>query len=382
MEQHNGKKVGIVTINGYGNYGNRLQNYALQEIILNLGFNVDTVVVQENSMPNNSITNRVKKLYKIPIKEVYKKVIKKIKSFRVEKTNYKRTEIFKEFSDEYLSEKFYYNSQINEKIISAEYDFFITGSDQVWNPGHPKEMLAIYFLSFVDNHKRIAYAPSFGSPDIPNDYEELFKKWLSEMAYLSVREVAGAKIIKQLTGRDAPVLIDPTLMLTKEQWLSISKEVKHKPNNKYILTYFLGELSKETKNQINTISKQKNLKIINLSDLSDLVTYKTGPSEFIDYINSASIFFTDSFHGVVFSILMGTPFVVSKRIGPDIYSRMYSRIETLLDMFDLRLREECYINSSEQIFNTDFSHIPPILEAERRKALDYLRNAFDIKEAK
>ena len=111
--------------------------------------------------------------------------------------------------------------------------------------------------------------------------------------------------------------------------------------------------------------------------MKDKKTYKTGPGEFIDYINSASVFFTDSFHGVVFSILMQTPFVVYERISKS--SSMYSRIETLLDMFELRSREANNARDKKDIFNIDFSHIQPILEYERKKALDYLKNALGIK---
>ena len=107
--------------------------------------------------------------------------------------------------------------------------------------------------------KRIAYAPSFGISKIPEEYIDRYKTWLSEMYKLSVREEAGAKIIKELTGRDAVVLVDPTLMLTKEKWLSISKRAKNKPEGKYLLNYFLGSVSKETKKKIKSIATKNKL---------------------------------------------------------------------------------------------------------------------------
>ena len=81
-------------------------------------------------------------------------------------------------------------------------------------------------MEFAPKEKRIAYAPSFGIPKIPAVYKEKYKKWIMEIPYLSVREESGAKIIKELTGKDVPVLIDPTLMLTKEKWLSIAKMIR------------------------------------------------------------------------------------------------------------------------------------------------------------
>lgn len=196
------------------------------------------------------------------------------------------------------------------------------------------------------------------------------------MKSLSVREKSGAKIIKELVGRDVPVLVDPTLLISKEHWLSIARKAPNRPDDNYILTYFLGKVSDETNKQIKDLSKKYKMKIIRLADLNDREAYVAGPSEFIDYINSASILLTDSFHGVAFSILFEKPFIVYERSG----SSMYSRIETLLEIFNLRSREVRHIKNADDIFNIDYSHVAPILEAERNKALNYLREAFNIQE--
>ncbi len=211
---------------------------------------------------------------------------------------------------------------------------------------------------------------------MPDEYKERYKKWLSVIPYLSVREESGAKIVKELTGRDVPVLIDPTLMLTKEKWLSIAREDPYKPDRPYLLTYFLGKVPKETRKKIKKIARDNNLEIVKLADIRDKKRYIACPSEFIDYINSAALVCTDSFHGSVFSILMETPFIVFERVG----TVMYSRIETLLNKFHLHSRQVNNIKD-DQIFNIDFSHIPPILEEERRKALDFLIEALKVDES-
>jgi hypothetical protein len=259
-------------------------------------------------------------------------------------------------------------------VAINNYDFFITGSDQVWNPFY-NGFSSIYFLEFAPKEKRIAYAPSFGIPKIPAVYKEKYKKWIMEIPYLSVREESGAKIIKELTGRDVPVLVDPTLMLTREKWLSIAKEDPYKPDKPYLLTYFLGEIPKGTRKRIKKIARDYNLEIVRLADTRDKKRYIAGPGEFIDYINSADLVCTDSFHGSVFSILMETPFIVFDRVG----TSMYSRIETLLNKFNLHSRQANYIKDDE-IFNIDFSHIPPILDEERKKALNYLKEALNVKD--
>lgn len=373
-------KVGIVTLHGYENYGNKLQNYALQEVIKDLGFTVETVVITNTQNNEKKYLQKINKATTMSFKEIYKKIYARINRKKTYYINRKlineRINCFKDFSDIYLTEKFYSNEKLELGKVDEEYDYFITGSDQVWNPLYINK-LPIYFLTFANKNKRISYAPSFGRSNIPKEYEERFRKWILGINRLSVREEAGSKIIKDLTGKDAIVLVDPTLMLTKEQWLSISKGAPNKPSKGYILTYFLGGISKENKNYINTVAKQNELDIINMADLKDRDTYKTGPSEFIDYINSANVFLTDSFHGVVFSILMETPFIVYKRISKS--ASMYSRIETLLDMFDLKSREAQNIKNMEEIFNVDYSHVPPILEEERKKSLDYLKEALNIK---
>src|SRR5699024_4251468 len=199
-------------------------------------------------------------------------------------------------------------------------------------------------------------------------------EWLEGISTISIREEAGAKIIKDLTGVDAPVLVDPTMLLTKKEWLTVSNRASNRPNEPYILTYFLGGPTDETREQLENLVSRENMTIINLGDISEKETYETGPSEFLDYINNASAFFTDSFHGVVFSIIFETPFVVYERQSSG--ASMYSRIETILDNFDMRNREANGFN--EDIFSMDFSGTYEVLEREYNKSIDYLKEALRI----
>src|SRR5699024_11117292 len=128
--------------------------------------------------------------------------------------------------------------------------------------------------------------------------------------------------------------------------------------------------------QLKDIAKKNDLEIVHLAQIKDRTPYISGPSEFIDYINSASVFCTDSFHGVVFSILLDTPFIVFNREGNS--PSMNSRIENLLKTFKLESRSADNIQSNNQIFDIDYSYIVPILEKERKKALNYLKTALNI----
>ena len=372
------KKVGILTLHGYFNYGNRLQAYATQEVIKSLGFDTHVLIIKDVSSNMNKIIRLATKLFKISLKETYAKILNKIREkivFCIDRNSIEeRVKIFKDFSKEYLSEVYYYNTKESLKNLSGNYDFFITGSDQVWNPFCTN---SLYFLDFTNKAKRIAYAPSFGISNIPNEYINSYKNWLSGMKNISVREATGSKIINNLIGKDAIILVDPTLMLSKEQWLSISRKDIKKPENDYILTYFLGKKTKENELQIKEIAKYHNLKIINIANLRDKERYKTGPSEFIDYINSAKMVLTDSFHGAIFSMLMETPFIVFERVERIENSKsMFSRIEMLLKKFKLEHRKASNVKLNHQIFDCDFSHVPSILEDERNKAINYLKSAL------
>ncbi|MDD5638817.1 MAG: polysaccharide pyruvyl transferase family protein [Candidatus Pacebacteria bacterium] len=380
------KKVGILTLPGYFNYGNRLQAYAAEEVIKNLGFDSHILVIENIfSKPKNSKKNNILKLIiklrKIPIKEICPRALNKIKRtifLYINKGIIKeREEIFKDFSKTYLKEVFYNDTKKSLKNLSNNYDFFITGSDQVWNPFWTN---SLYFLSFTNKDKRIAYAASFGVSDIPRRYNNLYKNWLSGMKNISVRETAGSQIVYNSIGKEVPVLIDPTLMLTKKQWFSISKRDTKRPEKNYILIYFLGEKTRQKyKKQIKKIIKYSNLEVVSIADLKDKERYKISPNEFIDYINSASLVLTDSYHGVIFSILMETPFIVFERTeGVKNSKSMFSRIETLLQKFKLESRKINGIELNNQIFDCDFSHVLPILKNEREKAIEYLKNALNI----
>ncbi|MBA5850027.1 polysaccharide pyruvyl transferase family protein [Clostridium sp. cel8] len=379
-------RVAILTINDYNNYGNRLQNYATQEVLKDLELSVKTIVTnveceKKNDYNKSDILHKMYKLKNMPPKLVYEKIKNKafniIYKNNIQVSKQKRLERFKKFTNDNICETKYYISQSNiPKTLKDEFDYFVVGSDQVWNPTF-RYGSSIDFLTFAPPCKRIAYAPSFGIDKIPSKYINDYAKWLSQMHRLSVREESGARIIKDLTNREAQVLIDPTLMLSKEKWLSISKKDKFKPKYKYLLTYFLGDVSQEIKKKIKKIAKRNNLLIVNLASIRDLKRYQAGPSEFIDYINSASVLFTDSFHGCVFSILLGTAFVVFEREGK--LSNMNSRIDTLLKTFKLQNRKSNNILSDEQIFEANYDHITSILEVERKKSLDYLKEALNIK---
>lgn len=385
-EENRDLKIGIITINDNNNYGNRLQNYATQEVLRSLGGEVETVVnipISINKQDGNKIKALFEKIRKKSFTELFVAVACKVKNILLSKYNKKiidkRFKAFKQFTKDNIVETQFVISRDNiPGNLADTYDYFISGSDQVWNPQF-RMCSPVDFLTFAPESKRVAYAASFGISSIPIECIDDYKKWLSEMEYLSVREESGADIIKELTGRNAIVLVDPTMMLSKDKWLSISKPAKGKPDKEYLLTYFLGGISKESIKLINQIASENQLEIVRLASIKDKNRFVAGPSEFIDFINSAKIVLTDSFHGIVFSILFEKPFIIFDRVhdGPS----MHSRIETIIAKFHLQSRRCCNINEmdKDKYINMDYSKITPVLEFERDKALKYLKGALFVK---
>ena len=376
-------RIGLVTICDYSNYGNRLQNYAVQEVLKSLGCEVTTLVNVPPSSEQSSSTSHVDRLrivLSMSKMDVLYKTINRLKAiaFRTSRSEVlqRRISAFKSWTSEHIRETAFTLRQGDiPRGLTEQFDFFVVGSDQVWNPLF-RIGFDVDFLSFAPPYKRIAYAPSFGISEIPQEYEKTYREWLSDIGYISVRETSGASIIKSLTGRDAPVLIDPTQMLTGEEWEKITTPAA-KPDRDYMLTYFLGYTPSERRAFIRSIARKSKLEIVSLATLNDPVRFVADPSEFLDYIQSASLILTDSFHGTIFSILFNRPFVVFDRMSPGL--DMSSRIETLLSLLRLEHRKFDRLQEHE-IFEVDYSRVDGILERERQKALVFLQNALRVRQ--
>lgn len=365
-------KIAIITLVGHFNYGNRLQNYALQKFISNYAEITETLWYEENYLPKIK-RNKLDKMY---LKNILKFILN-WKGAREKEGIYVEECIrqynIKKFSDKYINIK--HINKIDEKINDI-YDYFIVGSDQIWNPyyiGHFKEK----FLQFASFEKRIAYAASFGITNIPIEKKMFFKKALLNMRKISVRENEGKKIIKDLIDREVPVLVDPTLILKKEEWQKIEMVPEWYNGEKYILTYFIGKPSSIIKD----IVKKNNWKIYNLMDKNNFKLYTSRVEEFVYLIDHAELVITDSFHASVFSILMNTPFlVVNRQIKGE--ADMTSRINTLMKLFGYQdryiINGKCDL-SDKDILNMDFSNVKTIQEREKKRSKDFLEKALNLK---
>lgn len=352
--------IGIITLNDNNNYGNRLQNYALLKQLKKLRIDATNIV--------NIMDSR---------KSVYRNILSKLKNNIKNITNKDRIERknnFANFQKACIQNVFVYSSKnIKKKIY--KYRFFLLGSDQVWNPDY-MDSFYMNFALFAPNEKVIAYAASFGINNIPEEKKQFYIDGLSNVSKISVREDRGAGIVKELIGREAQVVLDPTLLLDREDWKKIMKEPKFVPKKKYILTYFLGNISDERKKKFEELANKNNFEIVNLGKMEYPQYYIAGPSEFLWYFNNAEIVFTDSFHACVFSIIFDKTFYSMNREDKSV--SMNSRIETLLSKFKLNNRK--FYDWENVSLQHDYSHVQEILEKEKKASLDFLEEALKIKE--
>lgn len=384
------KKVGIVTMVGYDNYGNLLQNYAVTKLLEDMGYQAITLnnYLDEQEQNNNKvgIWSKLKLRYicnflkakvlqltggknysdYLPIR--FLKLWGNRNNFQ--KCKEQRFNKFKDFREKYIP----YDELpiVDSSFKEEDYLAFICGSDVVWHPTYHYNKVND-FLGFAQPYKRIALAPSFGASEISPNRQEDYRTWISGIKYLSVREDAGAEIIRNLTGREAEVLPDPTLSISANHWREISKKPKNVPENSYILCYFLGNITSEYSKWIKKCKKLKGKEIISICDANFLQYYATDPSEFLWLIDHADAVFTDSFHGIVFSMLFHTPFVAFRRVEEGL--SIFSRIESLLHCMKMEAREFGKV-TFDQIDQVDFGYINEKINKLRGKEISYLRNAF------
>lgn len=364
-------KIGKITLDGYMNYGNVLQNYALNRVLEKYGY-VDTLWHStDNFLPR--IWNRwyckdiVKFLF--DVHKFRSKIFSPYLGMEIV-----RQGKIKDWCDRFINIR---KVSLDDQSITDEYDCFVVGSDQVWNPAN-NDLLET-FLTFAEPKKRIAYAASISSPYVPKEQKSFYNKCILEMKHISMRETKGADLVRDISGREVPVLVDPTLLLTIDDWHEVSRMPAWYHGDEYILTYFLGDRPKSIK----SLEDKLGVKVVNLLDVNEYEHYVTGPDEFIWAIEHAKLLYTDSFHGAVFSILFRTPFVVCNRIGDAVTENMGSRIDTLLNFFALGARRGTKENDytiENPLIEPDWSQVDEVLARERKRSDEFLRQALKMDE--
>lgn len=375
---NNKKKIAILTFSRAHNYGSILQGYALQKYI-NDNFDCKCDIIDFSNRSQKEMYNIFKT--NNSIKNIIKNIIAVI-TYPLMKREYDDFESFIEKNLCFSKNKYEESKKMKE--LNEMYDIFIAGSDQVWNI-KCKDADDVYFLNFIDGKKKIAYAPSFGAQDLNtcSDNPKKYANYLNSFDYLSIRENNGKKWIKNLTGKNVPVLIDPTLFYSKEEWYPLMSPPLTK--KKYIL-YYSFHFTQEINKVVKKISKKLGLPVIVLSahawvyNLCALYGFSlakhSGPSEFLRLINDAEIVLSNSFHGTVFSTIYEKNFWF---LYGSIQDETDDRALTLVKQLEIEDR----ILKVEDVDNCDFYTIPNYenvsrnLKTLRKEAFEYLKKSIN-----
>ncbi len=372
------------------NFGACLQAYALQQTLIELGYSCEILNYQHQDVRNIQMYN--KKTYTIKSKIIYviKAIIKNPYFFRNRKNTHLRTAAFETFRNRYLTfSKESFSSFEDLEKNAANYDMYVCGSDQIWNPtlGYARN-LKVEFLDFVpEDKKRIAYAPSIGVSAIPDKYKDDMITYLNKMSHLSVRENRGTQIIQELTGLYAPTVLDPTLLFTRERWCKETESIVAKKwgmHKKYILCYLFGDLEYIEK-LISHVKTITNMQIVVLPynkreyECKYKKVFDCGPLDFVALIRDAALVCTDSFHATAFSINLQVPFYSLLRNEINSFEDMSSRLISILHIMDLseRLITPEMKFPTERIFDLNFKKSEEVLTKMRIESMKYLLNALE-----
>lgn len=333
-------KIGIVThYYKSKNYGGNLQAYALCEF-LNKRYDAEQLCLQHirkrrtKKSPISFIKKGVTKCVKILQNLINRKKIKRMQQLLNDRNNR-----FEEFNKSIKHSKAVYNEDTIRQAV-LEYDFFITGSDQVW---HPAAVNGAYLLSFVKGKPKISYAASLSVDRLSVEQQNMFETALKDYTAISVREESAIELLKPIVDKPISWVLDPVFLLEREDWESFSSDIKI--DGKYLLCYFLGD-DKEIRALAEEYAKKHELKLVNIAYASgnynkadktfgDVKVLNASPVDFVALIKDADMIFTDSFHAVAFSLIFDKNYFVFNRFG---FNSMSSRISSLSKLYQTENR--------------------------------------------
>nr|AXY99638.1 Polysaccharide pyruvyl transferase [Proteus vulgaris] len=360
-------KIGIITIHNVSNYGAVLQSYALKEVIK------DKYTVNIINFNNKHVSKSLDLIRFTPslhgILGTIKDILRIIPRYRV----------INKFNNFILDELDL--SEYNNKALTS-FTTLISGSDQIWNPACISSNCKFrdeYFLSFATpQQKKISYASSCGAYEFNPEEEKVLAAYLNDYTYISSREYESSMYLSRITNKRVNFVLDPTLLLNKEQWINKIKPKKI-IKEKFILLYVIKKTNL-LKEVVKKIKFELNLKVILVeqglyfSNIVDKHIRDAGPADFIGLVNDAEYIVTDSFHGTTFSIIFRKNFL---SVSP---GKNVNRIKSLLETLHLKNRLINNINDLNDVsINTDIDYHKSniILREEIKKSKDYLFLAIE-----
>ena len=372
------KTVGIITIQKCNNFGADLQAYALGAKLRSMGYDAENIDYLFYKHPQHKGGRLESPVLPISIKNRVKESLYPILSFVKDIKNIKRRlDQYKRFTSWFTT-----NVKTSREYRSVNslyddppcYDVYMVGSDQVWNPRLCSNIKP-YFLDFVPKGaKCISYASSFGVSELTGPVFYKYKQWLKKFTAIGLREKSGERIVKAM-AIDAEVanVLDPTLLLSSEEWTKVAIEPDEKPNRKYLLLYDLIS-SNETVTLAKRWARQNDWQVVRIGDGG------YGPGEFLWLFAHAEAVITNSFHGTAFSILNRCPFYTVIPIG----MTNANRIESLLASLGLndRIVKACDCEQIDLNISIDWDAVFKQLDKLREHSKNFLLESIEVDKTK
>lgn len=368
------KKIGIITFHASYNCGSILQCVALKEIVSNKGNDVEII-----NFSNKNQQGLYSVFYK---KKTLKNIVKNIlciQGYNIIKNHYVQ---YKEYINKQLEIKGkLYETSDELKAYSNKFDVLIAGGDQVWNV-NCDDFDTAYFLDFASKPTKISYSPSLGATNINlSPKKDLYKKLLLDFDDISCREDNGKKWLEELTGRNVELLLDPTMLLTKEEWIKHLQPTKLDINRDFIF-YYAFSYSEENNIAIEAIANELNIPVMIIDSkqwyIKGLYRYKhfvlceeTGPNAFLHLMLKSKYVITTSFHGTAFSVIFNKQFLYINSRG---HEKTDDRTSCLVEKLNLRDRfvyvEDVNLNKINEVI--DYSQVNISVDGLKELAFGYL----------
>lgn len=368
------KKVGLVTLYEADNFGTCLQAFALQKKIESYGFNCEIIRFDRNvALQQISKVNKVRNLGIRRTMDILlsRKTIQsqKVKFSRFRKKNFKYSQ-------------FLYSSVAEVNNADLQYDAFVTGSDMVWS-WESRKFLDYYFLKFANPGKRISYAPSFGNTNFDEDMQKYYVEAVSGIDYCSCREEKGKRFVNDVLKKDCILTVDPTLLISKDNWNKLIPSILRRKKN--ILIYMFGEIPKETFKKIQMFAKN-DYTIRYIPQMYYQYRYEKkqgnaafGPVEFLEAFHNASFVITNTYHGLMFSLIYRKPFIMYHRDREEHWNIHEERMQSVLNILDLQDR---YLHFNEALRGDflclDYRKVDSVLNKQIAISEDYLINSLKL----
>lgn len=361
--------IGLLTPYAVNNYGTKLQAYALQKIMSEFE-DVEIIqyvpqIMERINMKIEGLMHPVDSFKDIIPDQTTKKLDAKLERLRKDAISSFDSRL--QFSPVIMS-----RAALSK--YCKKYSAVVCGSDQIWNPINLK--MQVYMLEFVPHIvRRIAYAPSFGVDALPERLISVYKKRISNIEFLSVREESGCRIAMQLGRPDAIQCLDPTLVTNESNWLDFAKSGKYDFSKPYIFCYFLGtrEIGREIAAYIRDAT---GCVIVNLphfktyvrcdENFADIDLYDVNPVDFISLIAKATYVITDSFHGTVFSTVFRKNFYCVERHDASSKVNTNNRLHSYLNLLGLENRLINNLNDLKEDFDSICWDKPYTILTEKR----------------